>query len=424
MTTRPAFDAALQLLRRLWAEDGREANALRARHLQAVLATSPWTLGATLLNVLLCVLVLRAHIGGLGFDLWALTLAIWTLMGLIGWWRSRRRSSGAVPPRVVHRATVNAAAMALTWGLLPALWWPELPAAQQLFVALLVVGNLSAGAIALAMLPSASWAFAGLQTLCAMVALQRSEHELRLPIQLLLLFFAGVLMLASYLAARLLFQRHQSEREASRQGEVVGLLLRDFEESSADVLWELDVHGRFLHPSQRLGELLQRPPEKLLQLGLLSVLAALQSPGSGGVERLRQALSRGEAFRDEVVRVRRAGTEGGAERTRWWSVTAKPLFDPDGRAQGWRGVISDVTAQRKTHQHLSYLAHFDSLTAWPTASACATGWARSSKAPSDPAAGAALCCAWIWTTSRASTTRWATASAMPCCRRWATACAS
>ncbi len=357
-----AFDEALQLTRRLWSADDRQSNELRARHLQAVLFSSPWTLGATLLNVLLCVWVLRPHIGGIGLDIWALTLTLWSSMGLFGWWRGRKRSVQRVRPKVVRHATWNAAALALTWGLLPAIWWPDLAPPHQLFVALLVVGNLSGGAIALAPLPSAAWAFAGLQMASGWVALQRTGGEVGLSIQLLLLLYTTVLCVASYAVARLLAKRHLSEESAAQQGEVIGLLLRDFEESSADVLWEIDVQGRFMNPSERLAELLQRSPDKLARLGLVNALASLQAPGAGGVDRLRQTLVRGEAFRDEVIRVRFAPAAGEPERTRWWSVTAKPVFDHEGRAQGWRGVISDVTAERKSHQHLNYLAHFDSLT--------------------------------------------------------------
>jgi hypothetical protein len=50
------------LLRRLWSADDRETNELRARHLQAVLSSTPWTLGVTLANVALCVAYLGRRI--------------------------------------------------------------------------------------------------------------------------------------------------------------------------------------------------------------------------------------------------------------------------------------------------------------------------------------------------------------------------
>ncbi len=344
------------LLRRLWSADDRETNELRARHLQAVLSSTPWTLGVTLANVALCVAYLGRRIDSPLFAGWAAFMTVLAGYGLVSWWRRRARPRLAVPPRAVRSATLHAGLLALAWGLLPAIWFPELPAAEQLLLGYLVVGNLAAGAIALAWIPSAAWAYAGLQALASLVALQRSEHALAQPIQALLVLYVVVLCVAATSVARVFSQRHLSEKEAARQGEVVGLLLRDFEETTADVLWEIDPRGRFVQISDRLAALLERPTDKLAQLGLLQALQSVQAEGSNSVDRLRKALEFGEAFRDQVVRVQTA------EGMRWWSVTAKPLHDGDGRLRGWRGVLSDVTSERQSHRHLSFLAHFDSLT--------------------------------------------------------------
>ena len=100
----------------------------------------------------------------------------------------------------------------------------------------------------------------------------------------------------------------------------------------------------------------ERPAQRLAQLHLMTALRSMQQEGSGGVNRLQSALDRGEAFRDQVVRVNIASG------VRWWSVTAKPVFGEQGKVMGWRGVLADVTSERQSHQHLAYLAHFDSLT--------------------------------------------------------------
>ncbi len=46
----------------------------------------------------------------------------------------------------------------------------------------------------------------------------------------------------------------------------------------------------------------------------------------------------------------------------WWSLTAKPLPDADGRPMGWRGVAADVTETQRANRRLLWLAHFDPLT--------------------------------------------------------------
>jgi len=175
-------------------------------------------------------------------------------------------------------------------------------------------------------------------------------------VQVLMVAYTATLIVTVLSVSRLFTARLVSEREASRQSEVVGLLLRDFEESSADVLWEIDRQGRFAQPSLRLAELFERPVTRLAQLHLMTALRSMQQEGSGGVDRLQACFDRGEAFRDQVVRV---NTKAGV---RWWSITAKPVLAEMGQTMGWRGVLADVTNERQSHQHLAYLAHFDSLT--------------------------------------------------------------
>ena len=349
---RDSWDTLLRLLR----GSDRESNEQRARHLRAVLSTTPWMMAATALNALLCALVLYGEVAEAALGLWLALLLLLCGSGVAGWRRAQRRSLRAVPSKLVWRATVHAALLGLLWAALPVLWLASVSAPAQLFVAVMVTGMMAGGAMALAMLPPAAFAYVLVICAGALIGLQRSMLPLAPHLQLLIFVYAVVLALASAAVMRLFTLRFDSEREAAKQSEVVGLLLRDFEETTADVLWEVERGGRFTQVSERLAQLFERPSAKVGQLGLVTVLQSLQVEGSQGVERLRQAMERGEAFRDQVVRV---STSQG---TRWWSVTAKPLHDAEGRALGWRGVISDVTAERKSHQHLTYLAHFDSLT--------------------------------------------------------------
>jgi diguanylate cyclase (GGDEF)-like protein len=352
----------LQLFKRLWADQERESRELRARHLQAVLVNAPWIMGASAFNALLAVWTLAPSVNLLALAIWV--AALWTVCGAgaWGWWRGRQRRWREASPKLVHRATGHAIFHSLLWALLPLFAFDSLSPPQQLIVVALCAGTMAGGAFATATLPSAALGFIWTLGLGSAVAVLLSRFPLAWPLVWLFLFYAFILSQAGLTVARVFARRFESEREAARQGEVVSLLLRDFEETAADVLWETDPQGRFVQPSERLAELFQRSPGKLTQVGLLSMMASLQTEGSGGVERLRQALALGEPFRDQVVRVRLTAGEAGADTTRWWSVTAKPLFDGEGRARGWRGVISDVTAERKSHQHLSWLAHFDSLT--------------------------------------------------------------
>jgi diguanylate cyclase (GGDEF)-like protein/PAS domain S-box-containing protein len=350
---------AWRTMRRLLQGEGREVDELRARHLRAVFACTPWMMAANLLAAGLCVFELKGRLPGLSDSwllAWAVTLGLASLAGLLGWWRIQRRPLQAAPARLVRRTAVNAQLFALLWSGLAVFALPGAGPQEQLFLAVLVIGMLAGGGLAMAMLPPAALPYLGLMAVGSVLALWRDGQPMAPTLQLLAVVYAGVLAVASLAVAQLFQLRWQSEREAARQGEVVGLLLRDFEETAADVLWEIDVSGRFVQVSERLAATFALPPAKLGQFSLLNLLQSLQVEGSQGVEKLRAAMAGGEAFRDKVVRV------NAGQGTRWWSLTAKPLLDAEGSPRGWRGVLADVSAERKSHQHLSYLAHFDSLT--------------------------------------------------------------
>jgi diguanylate cyclase (GGDEF)-like protein len=141
--------------------------------------------------------------------------------------------------------------------------------------------------------------------------------------------------------------------------ELIKLLLRDFEESSGDWLWETDAKMELQRVSPRLAEVAQssaaslsgRFPEVLLG----EVNACACHPNSS-IERLQQVLEERAPFRDLVVSVLIQGEE------RYWSLTGKPILDKFGRFSGYRGIGSDITGQKRQQEQIAFLARHDSLT--------------------------------------------------------------
>jgi diguanylate cyclase (GGDEF)-like protein len=139
---------------------------------------------------------------------------------------------------------------------------------------------------------------------------------------------------------------------------VIKLLLRDFEESASDWLWETDAQLRMQPVSHRLAQVARRPVESfegLFPAALLGPTASLAKPGTA-LERLNRAIAERSPFRDLVVPVQVVGEE------RFWSLTGKPILDQHGRFAGYHGVGSDITGQRRQQEHISFLARHDSLT--------------------------------------------------------------
>lgn len=161
--------------------------------------------------------------------------------------------------------------------------------------------------------------------------------------------------------------RRMSERIVSairleENAEVIKLLLRDFEESASDWLWETNAALELRHVSQRLAQVLRRPAEQIsgvFPAAMLGGAAALEPGSNASLTRLNRAIAERSSFRDLIVPVFIEGEE------HFWSLTGKPILDKFGRFAGYHGVGSDITNQRRQQEQIAFLARHDSLSKLP-----------------------------------------------------------
>ncbi|MBU0864777.1 MAG: EAL domain-containing protein [Alphaproteobacteria bacterium] len=155
--------------------------------------------------------------------------------------------------------------------------------------------------------------------------------------------------------------RH-AEETLHEKTETVSLLLREFEETSADWLWQTDNSRRLVHVSPRLAFALGAPAESLEGVPLLQALSG-DAWDTGlfpkSLHEMAERMKRRESFSNLIVPV----TIGGAPR--WWELSASPRLDEAGKFLGFRGVGSDVTEQRATAEQIAKMARFDNLTGLP-----------------------------------------------------------
>jgi diguanylate cyclase (GGDEF)-like protein len=146
------------------------------------------------------------------------------------------------------------------------------------------------------------------------------------------------------------------------KSETVSLLLREFEDSGADWLWQTDTSRCATHVSPRFAFALGEEPKDIQGQPLLKLIAG-DSWSDGkypdALHELADRLKRRESFSNLIVPVTIKGA------MRYWELSASPRNGEDGTFLGFRGVGSDVTAQRESADKISHLARFDTLTGLP-----------------------------------------------------------
>jgi diguanylate cyclase (GGDEF)-like protein/PAS domain S-box-containing protein len=147
-------------------------------------------------------------------------------------------------------------------------------------------------------------------------------------------------------------RRAEQEREQHRAEE----FMREYEETGQGWFWETDRRGLIAYVSPRIADLVGSKQTELYGRPFLS-LFRLRAEDHDSERTLAFHLSTRSSFHDIAVR---AATDEKDER--WWSINGRPVLDQFHNFLGFRGSGIDLTETRKSQQHVTQLARFDSLT--------------------------------------------------------------
>ena len=329
---------------------------VRGQQLAQLAGNLPFNLSLLTINLLV---VLAAFGDAVAFP----ALAPW-LAGLVGlslWWglravslRRRRGEPLKVPQRRFWLVTAEIILFALCWAGLLLVLAPALSARDQAMLMIFSMLFLGAVANCAACLPVA---VLGVTTVIAGAMWTSLPPGAPLDHPLFALglgSFCLIKLRAVLVNSWTLMARLKSEAELQEQGEVVRLLLNEYEANGSDWLLELDALGRLAHVAPRFADVARRRPADLAGQPLLALLDPVH--GGASTAALAHALNTRQPFRDLVVPVP-LGRD-----VRWWSLSGTPKFDAGGAFAGYRGVGRDVTEARRAHERIAQLARFDPLT--------------------------------------------------------------
>ena len=332
---------------------------VRGAQVNLVHRLSPVRLTVSLVAIALVVVTMMGHAPSAYIYGWALGSG--TLVALAGYPKLRNLSFTVqtATRAELQRETLWSVLMAFVWAACFVLFAPHTGPGQLLALWALMTALMAGAAIALPGVPLATAAF----LLITGTALAGTMYMLDMKIVAVIsTLFAGGLIGATLNSGRTFVIHESAELALAEKNEVVSLLLREFDDSGGDWMWQTDASKSLTHVSARFAYALGVEVDALEAKPLLQILAGdTWEAGNfaAGLRELAEKLKKRESFSDLILPVTIAGEN------HWWELSASPRYDDRGTFLGFRGVGSDVTAQRRSADKINHMARFDTLTGLP-----------------------------------------------------------
>lgn len=239
------------------------------------------------------------------------------------------------------------------WALVPMIAIPVAGVDSFTGVGLILTATMFGGVLFIGRIPEAAMGLVLPITAGILIGLQFLQDPGTNILSIVVLTYAGILYFASRLAYSQFATQHMDKIALQDQTEVIGLLLRDFEENTADWLWETDAEGIIRPLATEYG--LTITENEALKSGNALLEAFVETDIRHD---LSTSLRKQVPFRDYELKLQFRDAAA------WISLSGKPLFEKD-KFVGFRGVATDITKAKQTKDQVDFLAHYDALTRLP-----------------------------------------------------------
>lgn len=222
---------------------------------------------------------------------------------------------------------------------------PTLFENHPVFFAVLTAGLMASSVIAYRALPKPLTSYIGGAMIAAAVLSFTMTEEISWPSLALALAFGAALIQSCWRQAREYDRYLRKQIEQQQTAETVKLLLREYEASASDWLWEVDEGNCLVNVCERFGNVAGQDRDFLEGRELVGLF----DPGPAR-EKLARLILECAPFRDLVVEITIE------EETRWWAICGNPTSDGT-----MRGVMRDVTDSHQTERRMAHMARYDTL---------------------------------------------------------------
>jgi diguanylate cyclase (GGDEF)-like protein len=309
---------------------------------------------ANLLNVAVVMQSFRDTSVSRVLAIWGVCIVLITGLAVLRHMRTRRASiEGRLSERHVDAVARGALIIGLFWAAAPLILIGNVEPEGKMLLSIVLSGMMFGGAYMLSRLPDAAFSYMIPMGLSLAVCMALEPGVAYQFISVLTVVYLCVLVFAVRWSHLQFVEQHLNEAAVQEQTQLIGLLLRDFEESTSDWLWQTNADGIL----EDIPLVLETGSESSSFMKTGTRMTSVFLPGEGR-KSLEASLDRHIGFRDIMLKV--ADGEGEC----WISLTGKPIFEGT-EFRGFRGVAADITQSKHIEDRMAYMAHYDSLTGLP-----------------------------------------------------------
>lgn len=252
---------------------------------------------------------------------------------------------------LARKITLNAVLLGMCWGGITFAMLASHQSDLEMLGGIIGAGMMSAGAVAYRTRRNAAMGYVLCCAIGGFCGLAMAGHTAAYAAMLLLACFLAVLRTNIQATADRFDASHKRNQELAKSAETIQLLLNDVTEQGSDWLIEVDRQGRIVNPSIPMQIASGRSAEDLSGMPF----GRLLDDGTAR-DAIKRQFQNGEIIQRQTLSLHVNGEQ------RWWTISARPSHDGYVR---YRGVVTDITAQRIAEERVSYLAHYDGLTNLP-----------------------------------------------------------
>ncbi|MBX3561648.1 MAG: EAL domain-containing protein [Sphingomonas sp.] len=310
-------------------------------------------------NALLIVYMMHDRAPPMEMALWLGSLALLICYTISHRRRLRGRQLHSLPRKTINRAAYHSIFFGLVWAMPARFFFEHATHGQQLALGVMTATMMAGAAFVFSPIPAAAAAYVLIMGVAATRMLMSTESYV---IMMMGPIYTAAMLMIVVMNGRAFMQRKYLDFMLDERQETVSLLLREYESSDADWLWQTNGKLAFQNVSARFARAIGRSVEELEGLSLLDLLRdapRAEQPTRRLLAAAEASAARREAITELVINV----PVGNAVKS--IALSARPMFSPQGRFIGYRGVGSDVTVARQAADRIAHMARHDALTGLP-----------------------------------------------------------